>query len=67
MPRKCRAIQLTLCVFRLGEKIKNGNLVLTTHRILFFKSDWGLEVPLCYITSHAKLVSLTSHLHSVDR
>lgn len=39
-------------------KIKDGNLILTTHRILFYKGDITLgardclEIPLWYIASH---------------
>ena len=35
-------------------KIKEGNLLLTTHRIIFFKGSWGLELPLHYVGTFEK-------------
>ena len=35
-------------------KIKEGNVLLTTHRIIFFKGSWALEIPLHYVGTFEK-------------
>jgi hypothetical protein len=49
--------KLLLIKFRLKTKIKQGNIVLTTHRLIFFKNGQGLDIPLCYVDSLNPTVS----------
>eukprot|EP00352_Strombidinopsis_acuminata_P003151 CAMPEP_0176395178 /NCGR_PEP_ID=MMETSP0126-20121128/43196_1 /TAXON_ID=141414 ORGANISM="Strombidinopsis acuminatum, Strain SPMC142" /NCGR_SAMPLE_ID=MMETSP0126 /ASSEMBLY_ACC=CAM_ASM_000229 /LENGTH=95 /DNA_ID=CAMNT_0017767891 /DNA_START=15 /DNA_END=302 /DNA_ORIENTATION=- len=36
------------------KKVQDANLVLTTHRIIIFKEDAGLEIPVFYVSSDYK-------------
>lgn len=45
----------------IGVKIENGNLLLTTFRVIFYMSDGAVEVPLCYVKSVDKSVSKIYH------
>ena len=46
------------CACRQNKKVKEGNLFLTTHRILFYKGGSDcLEIPLSYVAGTDTCVS----------
>jgi hypothetical protein len=38
-------------------KLSKGNILLTTHRVIFYKENQGVELPLHYIKAIEKTVS----------
>ena len=54
---KIKANIYVSCIYSSSNKVQNGNILLTTHRVLFYIDNECLEVPLYNVSSFEKLVS----------
>lgn len=46
--------------YRIKKKAQNGTLILTTHRIIWYREHEGLHIPLFYIKDYKAGVSIPS-------
>ena len=49
---------ISLSIYRTKRKAENGSVMITTHRIIWFRQTDGLEIPLFHVNTFEKGVPL---------